>query len=211
MLIFLRCIASALYIIWRTLFTLTLLDGLFSFIGGLILLLAEIIGTLELVMHFFTLCHYQKPVKPQISDNEYPHVDIFIATFNEPAELLYKTINACNHLNYPDSKKIHIYLCDDGNRPTIEALAKDLGVHYLSRTEHLHAKAGNLNNALAHSNSPYILTLDADMIPMSDFLISVIPYFFQEKNNIGFFQTPQSFYNPDLFQYNLSAEQSIPN
>ena len=76
---------------------------------------------------------------------------------------------------------------------------------------HLHAKAGNLDNALSHSKSPDILTLDADMIPISDFLISVIPYFFQEKKNIGFVQTPQSFYNPDLFQYNLSAEESIPN
>jgi cellulose synthase (UDP-forming) len=28
---------------------------------------------------------------------------------------------------------------------------------------------------------------------------------------IGFIQTPQSFYNPDLFQFNLYAEQNIPN
>ena len=39
------------------------------------------------------------------------------------------------------------------------------------------AKAGNLNHALEHSNSPYILTLDADMIPKSDFLMKTIPYF----------------------------------
>lgn len=28
---------------------------------------------------------------------------------------------------------------------------------------------------------------------------------------LGLVQTPQSFYNPDLFQFNLYAEQEIPN
>ena len=28
---------------------------------------------------------------------------------------------------------------------------------------------------------------------------------------IGFLQSPQSFYNPDLFQYNLYSKTSIPN
>ncbi|WP_317118853.1 glycosyltransferase family 2 protein [Clostridium neonatale] len=31
------------------------------------------------------------------------------------------------------------------------------------------------------------------------------------KGKIGFIQTPQSFYNPDLFQYNLFSETRIPN
>jgi cellulose synthase (UDP-forming) len=28
---------------------------------------------------------------------------------------------------------------------------------------------------------------------------------------VGLVQTPQSFYNPDLFQFNLYAENAIPN
>lgn len=46
---------------------------------------------------------------------------------------------------------------------------------------------------------------------MSDFLIELVPYFFIEGKKMGFVQSPQSFYNPDLFQFNLYAEDSIPN
>ena len=84
------------------------------------------------------------------------------------------------------------------------------------------AKAGNLNNALAHSTSPYIVTFDADMIPKSDFLMKLIPYFVdarirnrgrkeEEQIRLGFVQSPQAFYNPDLFQFNLFSEKRIPN
>lgn len=75
-----------------------------------------------------------------------------------------------------------------------------------------------------------IVTFDADMIPRSNFLMETVPYFSlpkmifdhgewrkrtEEEINpdykIGFVQTPQSFYNPDLFQFNFFAENSIPN
>ena len=80
-------------------------------------------------------------------------------------------------MKYPDKGKVHIYLCDDGHREEMKALAMRLGVNYLDREDHAGAKAGNLNNALAHSNSPYVVTFDADMIPRSNFLMRTIPYF----------------------------------
>ncbi len=52
-----------------------------------------------------------------------------------------------------------------------------MGVNYITRTEREGAKAGNLNNAMQHTNSPLIATFDADMIPMHDFLIATVPYF----------------------------------
>ena len=61
----------------------------------------------------------------------------------------------------------------------------------------------HLNNALSKTTSPLVVTFDADMIPMHNFLTACVPYFFIENEEIGFIQTPQSFYNPDLFQYNL--------
>ncbi len=50
------------------------------------------------------------------------------ATHNE-IKLLYKTINACAH-EYPDDLGLHIYVCDDTNRPRSCKLADELGVGY---------------------------------------------------------------------------------
>lgn len=133
-------------------------------------------------------------------------------------------------MDYPDKSKVHIYLCDDNNRPEIAKLARDMGVGYFGLTDNKLAKAGNLNHALSKTDSPLIVTFDADMIPRSNFLMETVPYFSlpkmifdhgewrkrtEEEINpdykIGFVQTPQSFYNPDLFQFNFFAENSIPN
>ena len=127
-----------------------------------------------------------------------------------PAELLEKTVNGCKHLRYPDQNKVHIWVCDDNRRPEMRALA----VGYFDRPDHEGAKAGNLNHALARTSAPYVVTLDADMIPKSDFLMKTIPYFVdvelrmegeeeQRKKHLGFLQTPQAFYTPDIFQHAL--------
>ncbi|RXD25342.1 glycosyltransferase, partial [Acinetobacter baumannii] len=102
---------------------------------------------------------------PEVVDKElYPHVDVYIATYNEPEELLYKTIIGCKNMAYPDLSKVHIYILDDGHRPNVKQLAKHLGVHYISRVDNEHAKAGNLNHALSLTTSPYVVTLDADTV-----------------------------------------------
>ena len=95
-------------------------------------------------------------------------------------------------------------------------------IHYLDRDTHEGKKAGNLNAAVARTSSPYIVTLDADMIVQSKFLMEIAPYLVDaelknrklpegEKIPLGFVQTPQSFYDLDLFQFNLFSESSIPN
>ena len=78
--------------------------------------------------------------------------------------------------------------------------------------EHKNGKEkSNFNNALKNTSSPLIVTFNADMIPMHDFLTATVPYFFMKDEKIGFVQTPQSFYNPDLFQFYLYSEERVPN
>lgn len=221
-------LASILYIGWRIFFTLPLHNGIVSLVAGLALVIAETIGVLEAIEHYLNMSTGTEPKMPDIPKEWYPDVDVLIATHNEASELLYKTINGCNHLKYPDRSKVHIYLCDDNNRPEIAELAQQMGIGYFGLSENKLAKAGNLNNALRQTSSPLVATFDADMIPTSAFLMETVSYFFlprmeqdengvwkeretPEKNKIGFIQTPQSFYNPDLFQYNLYSEKSIPN
>ena len=68
---------------------------------------------------------------PEIPDDAWPDVDIFVATYNEPPALLRKTLNGCKHLKYPDPAKVHIWLCDDHRRPEMRALAEEMGVEAL--------------------------------------------------------------------------------
>lgn len=223
-------LTSVVYIGWRGIFTIPFEYGIISAFWGIFLFLSELAGMYETIQQFYGMRNCIVPKKPSLPDDfVYPDVDVFIATYNEEEDLLYKTIIGCKGMHYPDKNKVHIYLCDDGNRPAIAAFAKKMEIGYLTREEHVDAKAGNLNNALSFTNSPYIATFDADMIPLHSFLMETIPYFFlpeyeeTEEGNwhkrnevledlkIGFIQAPQSFYNPDLFQYYLYAEHKVPN
>lgn len=215
-------IVTTIYFIWRIFFTIPTRFGILSLILGIILVIAEFTGFIECLIHYFTLSEAKSPKTPIVKDiNNYPHVDVFIATVNEPVDLLYKTLNGCLNMEYPDKSKVHIYVCDDGNRDEVKRLTEELKVNYISREERKGAKAGNLNHAMSKTSSPYIVTLDCDMIPMSDFLMVSIPFFIEaeievsednkDKKKIGFIQLPQSFYNPDVFQYNLFSEDKIPN
>lgn len=213
---------SVMYLLWRIFFTIPFEYGIVSIVAGIALLVVEVLGMVEALIHYANMAEVKGYPLPEISADQFPDVDVFIATYSEECSLLYKTINGCKYMDYPDKNKVHIYLCDDNRRPEMRALAEKMGVHYLDRPDNEGAKAGNLNNALAHSSSPYVVTLDADMIPKSDFLLKTIPYFVDaERRNkgrkeedqikLGFVQTPQCFYNPDLFQFNLFSEGRIPN
>lgn len=213
------------YIIWRIFYTIPLGEGKIALVIGIGLLLVEFIGMLEAFEHYYNMSYILTPQKQAPPASWYPDIDVFIATYNEPAELLQKTINGCIKMDYPDKTKVHIYICDDNRRPEIEALAQKMGVNYIKRKDNKDAKAGNYNHALNVTSSPIIVTLDADMIPMRHFLMTLIPYFYEEtaireartrgekipEKKIGFIQAPQNFYNPDLFQFNLYSEAKIPD
>jgi cellulose synthase (UDP-forming) len=223
-------IAIVVYLVWRTFFSLPLKYGVVAFIFGLFLLIAEYFASFEAVVNYTMLSEFTPPEMPNIPIDWYPHVDICIATHNETVDMLYTTINGCKFLDYPDKSKVHIHLCDDNARPEMEQLAKEFGIHYWGISNNRDAKGGNLNNAIRQTYAPIVVTLDADMIPRHEFLMKTVPYFFlpkmkkdQEGNwipktpdeidpneKIGFVQTPQGFYNPDLFQYNLYSENKVP-
>ncbi|WP_414838606.1 glycosyltransferase family 2 protein [Carnobacterium sp. TMP28] len=208
-------ISAVVYLMWRAFYTLPLDDSLFALIVGVLLLFSEVISSFTAFILIWSKHKYRELIKPEIETTDYPDVDVFIATHNEEYELLYMTVNGCTFMDYPDKSKVHIYICDDKNRPEISALAKEFGITHLGVENNTHAKSGNLNYALSQTRSPLIATFDADMIPYSGFLIETVPYFIGSLEDgekpIGLVQTPQSFYNADLFQYNLFAEESIPN
>jgi cellulose synthase (UDP-forming) len=200
---------NLVYLVWRVGFTLPVSLGVASAALSILLLAAELLGFWQsLVYRMLFVKGYQKEEHP-LSDMETPPtVDVFIATYNEGLSILRRTIIACLNLDYP-ADRIQIHLCDDGHRPEARALCEELGIHYITRKGNLHAKAGNLNNALAQTSASFAMLLDADMVPKSNFLQKTVGAFLDDK--VGFVQTPQMFFNPDPFQFNLHFNQKIPN
>lgn len=207
---------SVVYLIWRALYTLPWSESLFAVIFGVLLLISEGVSNFTAMILIWSKNKAVDIEMPYLDENDYPHVDILVATHNEEPDLLYKTINACTAMDYPDKTKVHIYLSDDTNRLEVKQLAEQFAVGYIGMEGNKHAKSGNLNHALSLTDSPLVATFDADMIPYSRFLMETVPYFYdkgdrEKKRKLGFVQTPQSFYNADLFQFNLFSENSIPN
>lgn len=130
-------------------------------------------------------------------------VDVFIPTYNEDVEMVRRTALAARLMDYPHET----WILDDGNREAMRAMAESLGLRYLARTQNTDAKAGNLNNALAHSTADLIATFDADHAPRRDFLLKTLGYFSDPK--VAFVQTPQDFYNLDSYQNRTDAGSRV--
>ena len=199
-------LTNIVYIVWRI--TVIPLSGL-SFVFGLALFLAELLGTIGFLnFNYFSSRKYDldKEILKDPNSNDVPMVDIFICTYNEPLDLLRKTVIAALELEYNKSK-VNIYLCDDGNREEIKKLSEDYGINYITREDNEGAKAGNINNAFKLTNGELVVILDADMIVKRNFLVKTIEYF--KHKDVAFVQVPQSYYNTDMYQYNLN--KSLPN
>ncbi len=133
-------------------------------------------------------------------------VDVFIATYNEPLELVRKTAVAAREMDYPHET----WILDDGNRPACRTLAEELGCRYIARHDNTHAKAGNLNNALTLSNADFVVTLDADHAPHKSLIARTLGHFRDER--VAFVQTPQAFDNTGSFLHlNVGPGQDLWN
>ncbi|OKP63575.1 Curdlan synthase, partial [Ensifer adhaerens] len=137
-----------------------------------------------------------------------PTVDVFIPTYNEPLDVLERTIVGALALDYPKDK-FKVYVLDDGRRDWLKTFCAERGAVHLTRTDNAHAKAGNMNNGLRASSGDFIAIFDADFVPYRHFLKRTLPFFSDE--GIGIVQTPQHFFNVDPVQSNLGLENIWPD
>jgi cellulose synthase (UDP-forming) len=159
---------------------------------------AEVYGAFTTFLFFFTAWKLKdRTPLPPLQDRR---VDIFIPTKSEPTAILRKTLLACGDVRYPHRTLV----LDDGNRPEVRDLCKELDCIYLARGTSEGAKAGNLNYGLAHSNAEFIAVFDADHVPLPTFVERLIGFFADDK--VAFVQTPQEFYNVDSFQHRLDRK-----
>ncbi len=195
--IFASSAVAILYLLYRGVFTLNL-NTSYAVFASLFLYIGELYGVMNMLLYFVQVWDAYEPSQKPLLDGVRT-VDIFVPTYNEDPDLLRMTLQACLHLDYPHKR---IFICDDGKRPAVEALAKDLGVTYMIRPDNRHAKAGNLNHAFAKTDGEFIIIFDADHVPDPNFITRLIGYFEDEK--MGFVQTPHGFYNFESFQARLN-------
>ena len=194
------------YVLWRS-STLNLADPL-NGVLSLGLFLAELLfifsNSLQLYLMLKAKPHHREADYHSIAvlQGKYsPTVDILIPTYNEPEFILRRTIIGCQALQYSSKK---VYLLDDKRRPEMRSLAQELGCEYITRPDNRHAKAGNLNHALARTSGELVVVFDADFVPTTNFLTRTVGFF--QDAQIALVQTYQSFYNPDPVARNLGLE-----
>lgn len=210
MLIVLSLTVSCRYLWWRYTETLNWDDPV-SLVCGLLLLLAETYAWVVLVLGYFqTIWPLNRQPVPMPDDmNSWPTIDLMVPTYNEDLGVVKPTIYAALGIDWPKDK-INIYILDDGNRPAFKAFAAEVGVHYIARPTHEHAKAGNINNALKQASGEFVAIFDCDHVPTRSFLQLTVGWFFKDKK-LGMIQTPHHFFSPDPFERNLGRFRQTPN
>lgn len=224
LLLFLGAYLTARYFFWRTFNTLTYYD-IFSYSAALALYAAEVYGiTIYLLGMFVNVQPLWRESVPLPEDQRsWPSVDVLIPTYDEDPDLLQVTLLAATQIRYPQDR-LHIYLLDDGGtddkcsqadaagerRARLQTLCMQLGVTYLARARNEHAKAGNINYGLQHSEGELLLLLDADHVPTVDILEHTVGGFLDDAE-LFLVQTPHFFINPDPIEKNLNTYQRSPS
>ena len=202
--------ASSRYMYWRVTDTVGFtnwVDACFGF--GL--LLAELYAFLVLLIGYFqTAWPLQRRPVPMPQDvDTWPSVDVFIPTYNEPLEVVKQTVFSAMQMDWPEDR-LHVYVLDDGRREEFRDFCQELGVGYLTRDNNAHAKAGNINAALAVTDSEYVTIFDCDHIPTRSFLQICMGWFIRDPK-LAMLQTPHHFFSPDPFEKNLDTFHVMPN
>ncbi len=194
-------VANGFYLLWRFTFTLPLSLAPETWLAWTYLVI-ETLALLESGVFWLSLSRTLDRTTPMaavaLATVKEPSVEIWIPTYREPFEVLEKSVLAAKAVDYPG---LRVKVLDDGNRAWLEERCKVWQVDYVTRPEHAHAKAGNLNHSLALTTADFIVTMDADFAAHRDFVRATLPFFADPR--LAVLQTPQTFYNPDMVQQNL--------
>ena len=194
------------YLAWRA-HTINHAD-IYTYTASVVLYAAEIYGFVSLLL-FYLQAFWPRRREPCPRPRDFaPSIDVFVTIYNEPVEVLERTLTAVTVMDYP-ADRLRVHVLDDGRRAAVAALADEFGAGYITRENNAHAKAGNINHALPLTHGDLIALFDCDHIPVRSFLEETAGYFQDPK--VAIVQTPHHFYNSDTFQRNLFLDRKLNN
>ena len=119
-------------------------------------------------------------------------MDVHLPVCGEPLEVLRNTWSAVAELMAGYKGVVRAYVLDDGDDPEAARLAAEFGFSYWVRpSPGEFKKSGNLRYAFDRTDGEFIVILDADFAPRSDFLAETLPY--MDDPAVAIVQTPQYF------------------
>jgi cellulose synthase (UDP-forming) len=154
-----------------------------------ILVIAEVFNLTQ-ALGFWWTCANERVREPK-PPTQPVSVDVYVPVYKEPPEIVDLTVAAAAGLRGHD---VRVHVLDDGVDPEIEALAKRHGVGYITRPEHVGAKAGNINHALTKTSGDFIAVFDSDHVANPGFLEATLGHM-EEDPGLAFVQTPQYYAN----------------
>jgi exo-beta-1,3-glucanase (GH17 family)/cellulose synthase/poly-beta-1,6-N-acetylglucosamine synthase-like glycosyltransferase len=170
------------------------------------------LGAIGIVIVLFTEAHElaeaawihkrRRPFSGIDAEDAYrPKVSVHVPCYNEPPDMLMRTLDALAALDYPDYEVIVIdnNTKDPGVWQPVQAYCETLGEKF--RFFHVSPlagfKAGALNFALKQTapDAEVIAVIDSDYCVRKDWLRHLVPHF--ENPNIGLVQAPQDYSDAD--------------
>jgi cellulose synthase (UDP-forming) len=213
-LIVMSVLVSTRYMYWRITQSVSIggpNSGIFDAFFAIGLILAELYAYTVLLLGYFQVLWplQRKPVPMPRAQDDWPTVDIYIPTYNEPLKVVKPTIMAALSIDWPRDK-VRVYVLDDGRREEFRKYCESIGATHITRTDSKHAKAGNLNRAMQKTTGEYIAIFDCDHVPTRSFLQVTVGWFLRDPK-LGMLQTPHHFFSPDPFERNLGTFRKVPN
>lgn len=200
------------YLGWRILFTLPAAGP--DLVAAWLLVGFEGLAVFGLTIRIVTLWNIDGRAPRRVTTAE-PGLRsvVMIPTYNEPVEVIAPTIVAA-----VDLQPAHeTWVLDDGDRPWVRELCETYGARYVRRDVHEHAKAGNMNHALAMMQAEQaagaepldvIAVLDCDHVPLPNFLTDTLGWF--DDPEVALVQGPQTYYNAGAFDDDgMTGEQGM--
>ncbi len=154
-----------------------------------IFLFAIVLFYMVAQVYFLWIIYLNAKYPAKANGNKDYKVDVFLPTYNEPVNLVEKTLKAVVEMSYPHTT----YLIDDGNKEEYKELAERYSVKYIARNNTKDYKAGNINNVLRYSNGEIIAIFDIDHVPQKHYLDHVVNHF--NDPQIGVVQVALDHYN----------------
>ena len=205
---------GASLVAWTTLLGILRYHSFFVAIFWVLLVLMQLIAFIILLIESIELAEVMwgedkkrrfGPLKVA-SDYPFPKVSVHVPIHNEPADMVCKTLDSLNWIDYSN---FEVLVIDNNTKdPAVWQPVKEHCEKLGSKFRFFHLenwpgfKAGALNYALDHTdpNAEIVAVIDSDYIIRQNWLKSLVPYF--KNPEVGLVQAPQDYRdsNESLFK-----------